>query len=156
MLNLRRESEVCLAFFFCQEQGYGQFQIKSDLMKKIFQSVLHNLLRDYALRQALFYDNFQRTLHSWKVFSAMERQYCRGGKAIHHHRADQNPHQKWSDLQRKSALHHLSDRGRDQLFSRASRTSPLDAICTHSAEIGFCHEFESDLGRVWHFLRQAG
>ena len=59
-------------------------------------------------------------------------------KAIHHHRADQNPHQRWSDLQRKPALHHPSDRGRDPLFSRASGASTLDAIrTTHSAEMGF-------------------
>ena len=43
MLNLSRESEVCLAFFFCQEQGYCDFQFKSDHMKKIFRSVLHSL-----------------------------------------------------------------------------------------------------------------
>ena len=73
-------------------------------------------------------------------------------KAIHHHRTDQNPHQRWSDLQRKPALHHPPDRGCDQLFSRASRTSPLDAICTHSADFGFRLGFEPDLGRVCEFL----
>ena len=83
----------------------------------------------------------------------MERQNCRGGKAIHHHRADQNPHQRWSLLQRKPALHHPSDRGRDQLFSRASGAAALDAICTHSAEMGFCPEFRHDLNRVYHLNR---
>ena len=75
-----------------------------------------------------------------------------GGKAIHPHRADQNPHQRWSLLQRKPALHHPPDRGRDQLFSRASGAAALDAVCTHSAELGFCHEFESDLSIVCHFI----
>ena len=40
MLNLSRESEDCLAFFFCQAEGYCDFQFKSHRMKKIFQSVL--------------------------------------------------------------------------------------------------------------------
>ena len=74
-----------------------------------------------------------------------------GWKAIHHNRADQNPHQRWPDLQRKPALHHPSDRGRNQLFSRASGTAALDAIPTHSAEFGFCLGFEHDLTRVCHF-----
>ena len=78
------------------------------------------------------------------------------GKAIHPHRADQNPHQRWSLLQRKPELHHPSDRGRDPVFSRASGSAALDAICTHSVGIGFYHKFEPDLSRVWHFLRQAG
>ena len=60
-----------------------------------------------------------------------------GWKAIHHHRADPNPYKKWSCPQRKPALHHPSDRGRDPLFSRASGASELDAIRTHSAEMGF-------------------
>ena len=33
MLNLSRESEDCLTFFFCQEHGYCQFQFKSHHMK---------------------------------------------------------------------------------------------------------------------------
>ena len=73
-------------------------------------------------------------------------------KAIHHHRADQNPHQRWSDLQWKPALHHLPDRGRDPLFSRASGASALDAIRTHSADFGFCLGFERGLTRVYQFL----
>ena len=121
-------------------------------MRRKFRGVLHGLLWAYVLRQVLSSDNLQRTSHSWIDFSAMEWQNCRKGKAIHHNRADQNPHQRWSDLQWKSALHHPSDRGRDQLFSRASGAAALDAICTHSAEIGFCHEFEPDLSRVCHFL----
>ena len=40
--------------------------------------------------------------------------------------------------ERKPALHHPSDRGRDQLFSRASGVAALDAIRTHS-------DFASDL-----------
>ena len=71
-----------------------------------------------------------------------------GWKAIHHHRADQNPHQRWSLPQRKPALHHPSDRGCDQLLSRASGAAALDVICTHSVEIGFYREFEPDLSRV--------
>ena len=74
MLILSSKSNVCLAFFFCQEQGYCQFQIKSDHMRIIFRSVLHGLLWAYALRQALSSDNLQRTSHSWKDFSEMERQ----------------------------------------------------------------------------------
>ena len=106
-------------------------------MRKIFRSVLHGLLWAYALRQALSSENLQGASLSRKDYSAMERQNCRGGKAIHPHRADQNPHQRWSLLQRKPALHHPSDRGRDQLFSQASGAAALDAICTHSAEMGF-------------------
>ena len=74
MLNLSRESEVCLAFFFCQEQGYRRFQIKSHHMRKIFRSVLHSLLRAYALKQASCLKIWQQTSLSWKDFSAMERQ----------------------------------------------------------------------------------
>ena len=70
------------------------------------------------------------------------------GKAIHPHRADQNPHQRWSLLQRKPELHHPSDRGRDQLFSRASGAAALDAICTHSSDFIFCLGFESDLSVI--------
>ena len=33
MLILSRKSDVCLAFLFCQEQGYHQFQFKSHHMK---------------------------------------------------------------------------------------------------------------------------
>ena len=77
MFILSSKSNVCLAFFFCQEQGYCQFQIKSDHMRIIFRSVLHGLLWAYALRQALSSDNLQRTSHSWKDFSTMDRQgYC--------------------------------------------------------------------------------
>ena len=144
--------EVCPSFFFDQRQGDRDFQFKSDHMRKIFRSVLHGLLRAYALRQALSSENLQGASLSRKDYSAMERQNCRGGKAIHHHRADQNPHQRWSLLQRKPALHHPSDRGRDQLFSRASGAAALDAICTHSAEMGFCPEFRHDLNRVCQFL----
>ena len=144
--------EVCPSFFFGQRQGDCDFQIKSDHMRKIFRSVLHNSLWAYALRRALFSDNLKGTSHSWKDFSAMEQQNCLGWKEIHHHRADQNPHQRWSDLQRKPALHHPSDRGCDQLFSRVSGAAALDAICTHSAEIGFWLEFERDLTIVCQFL----
>ena len=91
-----------------------------------------------------------------KIFLRWNDKIIVGWKAIHHHRADQNPHQRGSCTERKSALHHPSDRGCDPLFSRASGAAALDAICTHSDEMGFCHEFEPDLGRVWHFLRQAG
>ena len=144
--------EVCPSFFFDQRQGDRDFQFKSDHMRKIFRSVLHGLLWAYALRQALSSENLQGASLSRKDYSAMERQNCRGGKAIHHHRTDQNPHQRWSCPEWKPALHHPSDRGRDQLFSRASGTAALDAIRT----FGFCHEFEPNLGRVCHFLRQAG
>ena len=78
-----------------------------------------------------------------------------GWKAIHHHRTDQNPYKKWSLPQRKPALHHPSDRGRDPLFSRASGAAALDAICTHSAEFVFCLEFERDLSRVCQFLQAS-
>ena len=121
-------------------------------MRKLFRGVLHGLLWAYALRQALSSENLQGASLSRKDYSAMERQNCRGGKAIHPHRADQNPHQRWSLLQRKPALHHPSDRGRDQLFSRASGAAALDAICTHSADFGFRLGFEPDLGRVCEFL----
>ena len=64
MLNLSRESEDCLAFFFCQEQRDCDFQFKSHHMRKLFRDVLHGLLLDYLLRQALSSDNLQRTSHS--------------------------------------------------------------------------------------------
>ena len=86
-----------------------------------------------------------------KIFLKWNDKIIVGWKAIHHHRADQNPHQRWSCPERKPALHHPSDRGCDPVFSRASRTLPLDAICTHSAEMGFCLEFEHDSGRVCQF-----
>ena len=82
----------------------------------------------------------------------MEQRNCCGRKAIHHHRSDKNPHQSWSNLQRESALHHPPDRGRDPLFSRASRAAALDAICTHSAKLGFCLYFWHDLSIVRHFI----
>ena len=151
MFNLCHQSEDWLAFFFFQEQVDCDFQFKSDHMRKIFQSVLHNLLWAYALRQGLFSDNLKGMSHSWKEFSAMERQNCRGWKAIHYHRADKNPHQRWSDLQRKPALHHPSDRGRDPLFSRASGVAALDAICTHPTDFGFFLGFERNLSRVCQF-----
>ena len=78
MLNLCPQSEVCLAFFLCQEQGYWHFQIKSHHMRKIFRGILHGLLWDYILRESLSSDDLQRTLHSWKDFSAMERHDYRG------------------------------------------------------------------------------
>ena len=74
------------------------------------------------------------------------------GKAIHHHRADPNPYKKWSCPERKPALHHPSDRGCDPFLPRASGASALDAICTHSVEIGFYHEFEPDLSKVCQFF----
>ena len=95
---------------------------------------------------------FAKDIALLKRFSTMERRNCCGRKAIHHHRANQNPHQRWSCSERKPTLHHPSDRGRDQLFSRASGAAALDAICTHSVEIGFYHEFEHDLSRVCEFL----
>ena len=61
MLNLSRESEDCLTFFFCQEHGYWQFQIKSHHMSKIFRSVLHGLLWAYALRQVSYLEIWQQT-----------------------------------------------------------------------------------------------
>ena len=78
------------------------------------------------------------------------------GKAIHHHRANQNPYERWSLPQRKPALHHPSDRGCDPLFSWTSGTAAVDAIRTHSAEFSFCLRFEPDLRRVCDFLSQAG
>ena len=82
----------------------------------------------------------------------MEQRNCCGRKAIHHHRSDKNPHQSWSNLQRESALHHPPDRGRDPLFSRASGSTALAVVCTHSAELGFYHEFEHDLSIVCNFI----
>ena len=82
----------------------------------------------------------------------MEQRNCCGRKAIHHHRADKNPHKRRSHSQWKSALHHPSDRGRVPLFSRASGSTALAVVCTHSAELGFCHEFEPDLSGVCHFI----
>ena len=137
MLNLSRESEDCLAFFFCQAEGYCDFQFKSHRMKKIFQSVLtfcyeiirsgkHHPLKNSKCLRSLEYDfqtQFDKIIVKWK--------------AIHHHRANQNPHQRWSYSERKSALHHPPDRGCDPLFSRASGTAALDTIRTHSAEMGF-------------------
>ena len=128
MLNLGRKSEDCLAFFFCQEQGDCDFQFKSDHMRKIFRSVLtfcyeiirsgkHHPLKNSKCLRSLEYDfqtQFDKIIVKWK--------------AVHNHRIDQNPHQRWSDIQRKPALHHPSDRGRDQLFSRASRVAALDAL----------------------------
>ena len=137
MLNLSRGSEDCLAFFFCQKQGDCDFQFKSHRMRKIFRSVLtfcyeiirsgkHHPLKNSKCLRSLEYDfqtQFDKIIVKWK--------------AIHHHRANQNPHQRWSDLQWKPALHHPPDRGRDPLFSRASGTAALDTIRTHSAEMGF-------------------
>ena len=136
-LNLSSQIEVCLTFFFCQEQGDCDFQFKSHRMRKIFRSVLtfcyeiirsgkHHPLKNSKCLRSLEYDfqtQFDKIIVKWK--------------AIHHHRANQNPHQRWSDLQRKPALHHPSDRGCDQLFSQASGITALDAICTHSAEMVF-------------------
>ena len=95
--------------------------------------------------------DLQRTSHSWKDFSAMEQRNCCGRKAIHYHRTDQNSHQRWSDSQREPALHHPPDRGRDPLFSRTSRAAALDAICTHSAEFGFCLRFSM----IWAWFGQS-
>ena len=148
MLNLHRESEDCLAFLFCQEQGKCSLQFKSCHLKKIFQSVLHSLLWAYALRQALSSDNLERMSHSWKDYSAMERQNCRGGKAIHPHRADQNPHQRWSLLQRKPALHHPSDRGRNQLFFTSVRSLDIRRNLYTFCWNGLFPEFERDLSKV--------
>ena len=53
MLNLSRQSEVCPAFFFCQEQGDRRFQFKSNHMKKKFRGDLHSLWWIYLFRQAL-------------------------------------------------------------------------------------------------------
>ena len=89
---------------------------------------------------------------SEKIFLRWNDKIIVRGKAIHHHWADQNSYERWSLPQRKPALHHPPDRGCDPLFSRASRASALDAICTHSAELGFCHEFEPDLSIVCHFI----
>ena len=80
-----------------------------------------------------------------KIFLKWNDKIIIGWKAIHHHRTDQNPHQRWSDLQWKPALHHPSDRGRDQLFSRASGAEALDAFCTHSAEM----DFSPNLSVIW-------
>ena len=102
----------------------------------------------------LKYDNRLRSPEDG--FQIRNNKIIIGRKAIHHHWTDQNPHQRWSLPQRKPALHHPSDRGRDPVFSRASGSAALDAICTHSVGIGFYHKFEPDLSRVWHFLRQAG
>ena len=142
----------CLAFFFCQKQGDCDFQFKSHRMRKIFRSVLtfcyeiirsgkHHPLKNSKCLRSLEYDfqtQFDKIIVKWK--------------AIHHHRANQNPHQRWSYSERKSALHHPPDRGCDPLFSRASGTAALDTIRTHSAEMGFWLEFEGDLTRVCQFL----
>ena len=155
MLNLSRGSEDCLAFFFCQKQGDCDFQFKSHRMRKIFRSVLtfcyeiirsgkHHPLKNSKCLRSLEYD-FQTQLDKIIV----------GWKAIHHHRANPNPHQRGSCTERKSALHHPSDRGCDPLLSRASGAAALDAICTHSAEFGFCPEFEPDLSRVCQFFKAS-
>ena len=106
MLNLSRGSEDCLAFFFCQKQGDCDFQFKSHRMRKIFRSVLtfcyeiirsvkHHPLKNSKCLRSLKYD-FQTQLDKIIV----------GWKAIHHHRANPNPHQRGSCTERKSALHH--------------------------------------------------
>ena len=152
MLNLSRGSEDCLAFFFCQKQGDCDFQFKSHRMRKIFRSVLtfcyeiirsgkHHPLKNSKCLRSLEYDfqtQFDKIIVKWK--------------AIHHHRANPNPHQRGSCTERKSALHHPSDRGCDQLFSWTSSAAAIDAICTHSADFGFRLGFEPDLGRVCEFL----
>ena len=133
MLNLSRESEVCYAFFFCQEQGDCDFQSKSDHMRKIFRSVLQVCcgLMHSGKPPVLKYDN--RLCSSDYGFQIRNDTIIVGWKAIHHHRTNQNPHQRWSCPELKSALQHPSYRGCDQLFSRASGVAVLDAICTHSA-----------------------
>ena len=74
MLNLSRESQVCLTFFFDQGQGDCDFQFKSDPMKKIFRGVLHDLLWDYLHRQALSFENMQKTSLSRRWNSNADRQ----------------------------------------------------------------------------------
>ena len=109
-------------------------------------------MMDLFVQTSLAFDNLQRTSHSWKDFSAMEQRNCCGRKAIHHHRADKNPHKRRTNPQWKPALHHPPHSGRNWLFSRASGAVALDAICTHSAELGFCLYFWHDLSIVCHFI----
>ena len=151
MLNLSRESKVALRFSSVRSR-----------VTAIFKSNLTTWGNYFGMSSTvccwIIYSGKPCHLIICKGHHTPEKIFLRwidkvivGWKAIHHHRADHNPHQRWSYLQRESALHHPSDRGCDQLFSRASGAAALDEIYTHSTEFGFCHEFRHDLSRVCHF-----
>ena len=151
MLNLSRESKVALHFSSVRSRVKAVFNSNLTTWEKDFGGVLHSLWWIYLLRQALPLIICKGHRTPEKIFLRWNNEIV-VEKAIHHHRADQNPHQRWPNPQRESALHHPPDRGCDWLFSRASGAAALDAVCTHSAELGFCHEFEPDLSGVCHFI----
>ena len=172
------QSEDLLTFFLLSKAGWLQFLIQiwpherknylknsickcySDLLLPLCSDIGGNYFRASSTvydelmlsdkPSVLKYDN--RLCSSDYGFQIRNDTIIVGWKAIHHHRADQNPHQRWSCPERESALHHPSYRGRDPLFSRASGASSLDAICTHSADIWFWLGFERGLTRVCQFL----
>ena len=98
----------------------------------------------------LKYDNRLRSPEDG--FQIRNDKIIKGWKAIHHHRTDQNPHQRWSDLQRKSAVHHPSDWGCDPFLSRASGGCSirrnLYTFCWFRILPRFWAWFEPDLTRV--------
>ena len=149
MLNLSRESKVALRFSSVRSRATAIFNSNLTTWRKYFG--VSSTVYDELMRSGKPYP-----LIICKGRCTPEKYYLRwndkiiaGGKAVHHHRTDQNPHQRWSCPERKPALHHPSDWGCDPFLPRASEVAALDAICTHSVDFGICLGFECDLGLIW-------
>ena len=121
MLNLSRESKVALRFSSVRSR-----------VTAIFKSNLTTWGNYFGMSSTvccwIIYSGKPCHLIICKGHHTPEKIFLRwidkvivGWKAIHHHRADQNPHQRWSDLQRKPAVHHPSDWGCDPFFITSVR-----------------------------------
>ena len=134
------------AIFNSNLTAWGKyFGVSSPFATRLFaqaSTILWKIPNVFALLNMIFKRSSTRLSSNGKQFITIEptRIHTKDGRS-------HNGNLRYTIRPIEDAIHFYHER---------QGTKALDAICTHSAEMGFCLEFEPDLGKVWHFLRQAG